>query len=137
MTAGSYSTFAPGLPDADMRDTCRIRRTFQCSGIATITSGFISFGVFHADPNAHPNQWQWLYIACTLLTIASLILFYLFFPDNPMTAWFLTEEEKLQVVKRVRVNQNGIETKVWKKHQFIEAITDAKTWIFFLYAGIA
>lgn len=53
-----------------------------------------------------------------------------------MTAWFLTEEEKVRVVKRVRVNQNGIETKVWKKHQFIEAITDVKTWIFFFYAGI-
>ena len=54
-----------------------------------------------------------------------------------MTAWFLTEEERPQVVKRVKANQNGIETKVWKRYQFIEAISDVKTWIFFFYAGIA
>jgi hypothetical protein len=112
-------------------------RTFSCAGVASIINGFLSFGVFHADRNGHPNPWQWLFIACTLLTVFILAMFYFFFPDNPTTAWFLTEEEKVRVVKRVRANQNGIETKVWKKHQFIEAITDVKTWIFFFWAGIA
>ena len=54
-----------------------------------------------------------------------------------MTAKFLTEEEKLKVVKRVQENQNGIETKVWKKEQFFEALLDIKTWLFFLFAAFA
>lgn len=127
----------PSISETDTNTVCLSGRTFQCNGVAQILSGFIAFGVYHADPDAHPNRWQWLYIACTLLTVVVLILFYFLFPDNPMSAWFLSEEEKLQVVKRVRANQNGIETKVWKKHQFIEAITDVKTWIFFFYAGIS
>jgi len=37
----------------------------------------------------------------------------------------------------VKGNQNGIETKKWKKEQFIEAITDPKTWLFFLFALVS
>ena len=110
------------------------KRTFQCNGVAVIVSSFLSFAAFHADPEGKPNQWQWLFIACTILTVMNLVLFYFFFPDTPMTAYFLNEEEKLRVVQRVRANQVGMETKVWKKHQFIEAVTDVKTWLFFLFA---
>ena len=75
-------------------------------------------------------------IALTAATFVVFLLFLMFFPDNPKTAWFLTEEEKVRVVKRVQGNQSGIETKSWKKHQFIEALTDVKTWLFFLWAAI-
>lgn len=112
-----------------------MHRTFQCNGLAVIVSSFLSFGAYHADPLGKPNQWQWLFIACTILTFMNLVLFYFFFPDNPMTAYFLNDDEKMRVVQRVRANQNGMETKVWKKHQFIEAITDVKTWLFFGFAA--
>ena len=82
-------------------------RTFQCNGFAQIVSGFIAFGVFHAPPTAHPSQWQWDYIVITLLTLCTFVAFLLFFPDNPTTAYFLTEEEKAKVVRRVQENQNG------------------------------
>ena len=55
----------------------------------------------------------------SLLTCIVFVLFYLFFPDNPTTAHFLTREEKIVAIKRVQGNQNGIETKVWKKHQCV------------------
>lgn len=87
------------------------------NGFALIVSSFLSFGVYHADPKASPNQWQWLMIIESLLTFIVFILFYFFFPDNPTTASFLTEEEKIIAIKRLQGNQNGIETKVWKKHQ--------------------
>jgi hypothetical protein len=116
---------------------CYLLRTFQCNGLAVIISSFLSFGAAHADVNGKPNQWQWVFIACTILTFLNLVLFYFFFPDNPMTAYFLNSEEKLRVVQRVRANQNGIETKVWKKYQFIEAITDVKTWLFFGFACVS
>ncbi|TDL18719.1 MFS general substrate transporter [Rickenella mellea] len=115
----------------------RLGWTFQCFGFATIISGFLSFAVFHASPKAHPNQWQWLMIVITIMTFIVFVLFLFFFPDNPTTARFLTEEEKVKVVKRVQGNQNGIETKVWKKEQFMEALTDVKTWLFFFFATIA
>lgn len=113
----------------------RLGWTFQCNGLATIISGFISFGVFHANPKAHPNQWQWLFITTTLITLVTCALFLLFFPDNPTTARFLSEEDRYKTVKRVQVNKNGIETKVWKRYQCMEALKDPKTYLFFCLAG--
>lgn len=89
------------------------------NGFALIVSSFLSFGVYHANPKASPNQWQWLMIIECLLTVAVFVLFYFRFPDNPMTASFLTEEERVIAIKRVQGNQNGIETKVWKKDQYV------------------
>ncbi|TDL22854.1 MFS general substrate transporter [Rickenella mellea] len=115
----------------------RIGWTFQCSGVGQIVSGFLSFGVFHANPKKHPNQWQWLMIATALMTFVLFILFVLFIPDNPTSARFLTPEEKLTTIKRIQANQNGIETKTFKMKQFIEAITDTKCILFFLFGAIA
>ncbi|TFK49089.1 MFS general substrate transporter [Heliocybe sulcata] len=115
----------------------RIGWTFQCNGVGTIISGFLSFGVAHISAGDKPHQWQWLMIITVILTFFVFVLFVLFFPDNPTTAKFLSQEEKLKAVKRVEGNKNGIETKVWKKEQFIEALTDTKTWLFFLFAAVA
>lgn len=115
----------------------RIGWTFQCNGFAQVVSGFISFGVFHISPSAKPNQWQWLMIVTAVLTLVCGAIFLLFFPDNPSNARFLTTEEKVKVVRRVRGNQNGIETKKWKKDQFYEALRDPKTWLFFLFATVS
>ena len=113
----------------------RIGWTFQCNGIAVVISGFLQFGLTYASPQHHPNQWQWLVIITSLITFASSLLFLLFFPDNPLNAHFLTSEERIIAVKRVRENQNGIETKTWKRYQFLEALTDVKTWLLFFFAG--
>ncbi|PVF93086.1 MFS general substrate transporter [Serendipita vermifera] len=132
----------------------RVGWTFQCNGVAAIISGFIAFGTYHAEssrpavpatattpavPAYHPKvaQWQWFMIIISSLTFVVFILFGLFFPDSPTRAKFLTEEEKVIVVKRIRENQSGVETKVWKRHQFIEALKDPKAWIFMLYACLA
>lgn len=96
-----------------------LNRTFNLNGFALIVSSFLSFGVYHADSKASPNQWQWLMIIESLITFMVFLLFYFYFPDNPTTASFLTEEEKIIAVKRLQGNQNGIETKVWKKHQYV------------------
>ncbi|KZV92689.1 MFS general substrate transporter [Exidia glandulosa HHB12029] len=115
----------------------RIGWTFQCNGFAQIVSGFISFGVYHVSPTSKPNQWQWLMIIVAVLTVVCGTIFLLLFPDNPTSARFLTTEEKIKVVHRVRGNQNGIETKKWKKEQFYEALRDPKTWLFFLFAAVS
>lgn len=41
------------------------------------------------------------------------------FPDSPTSAWFLTEEERVMAVQRIKVNQAGIENKVWKQEQWV------------------
>jgi ACS family allantoate permease-like MFS transporter len=112
----------------------RIGWTFQCNGFAAIISAFIAFGTYHSEasrpavpatattpsiPAYHPKvaQWQWFMIIISSMTFVTFVLFGLFFPDSPTRAKFLTEEEKVVVVKRIRANQAGIETKTWKWYQ--------------------
>jgi MFS transporter, ACS family, allantoate permease len=57
-------------------------------------------------------------IIVSTLTLFLSIAFWIWFPDNPPSARFLTQDEKVKVVHRIRVNQNGIETKVWKRSQW-------------------
>lgn len=76
-------------------------------------------------------------IIYTSLSLLIGLLFWRFFPDSPMEARFLTTDEKIEVVQHVQSNQSGIETKVWKREQVVEAIKDTKTWLFFLLAAIS
>ena len=76
-------------------------------------------------------------IITAILTFGVFVLFILFFPDNPTTAWFLTPEERLMAARRVQENQNGIETQVRKPYQASETMRDPKTWIFFVFSGFA
>ncbi|QRV76049.1 major facilitator superfamily transporter [Ceratobasidium sp. AG-Ba] len=115
----------------------RIGWTFQCNGVGTIISGFLSFAVSHADPQKKPNRWQMLMIIYAGITLIIATWFLAIFPDSPITARFLTKEEKINAVKRIQENQSGIETKTWKRSQLIEAFTDVKTWLFFLFAAVS
>jgi hypothetical protein len=62
------------------------------------------------------------------------IAVWLWLPDSPLTAHFLTIEERAQAIFRIKSNHSGIEQKHFKKAQFIEALKDPKTWMFFLHA---
>ncbi|KAJ7850421.1 MFS general substrate transporter [Mycena olivaceomarginata] len=97
------------------------------AGLMLITSMFYT----------RPNQWQALYLITCLLTLIVCIWFALAMPDNPTTARFLSDEEKVLAVRRVQDNQNGIETKKWKKDQFLECLKDYKTWMWFFWCAIA
>lgn len=50
-------------------------------------------------------------------------------PDSPMTAKFLKGEDKLIAVERLRMNQQGVGSGVWKWDHVKEAMIDPKTWL--------
>ena len=54
-------------------------------------------------------------------------LFYrFFFPDSPANAWFLTPEERVIAVERIKVNQAGVENKHFKREQYVFSIPDER-----------
>jgi ACS family allantoate permease-like MFS transporter len=59
------------------------------------------------------------------------------FPDSPVNARFLTPEERIIAVSRLKVNQTGVENKTFKRSQMIAALKDPKTWLFFFFAGFS
>ena len=49
-----------------------------------------------------------------------------FFPDSPATARFLTPEERIIAVERIKVNQAGVENKRFKREQYAFAFVEPK-----------
>ena len=54
-----------------------------------------------------------------IITLIVSVLFWFFFPDSPANAWFLTPEERIIAVERIKVNQSGVENKHFKIEQCV------------------
>ncbi|WWC66634.1 uncharacterized protein I206_100537 [Kwoniella pini CBS 10737] len=114
--------------------TQRVGYWFLMNGTAQIFNGFVSFGVYHINPEIiHP--WKIYMIITGGITLIVGINFWFFIPDNPMKAKFLTHEEKIIAIERLKGESTGVENKIWKRDQFIEALTDWKSWAFALFAA--
>ncbi|OQV10114.1 hypothetical protein CLAIMM_14158 [Cladophialophora immunda] len=98
-----------------------------------ITSGLISYGVPWIKTGSFA-PWKWFMVITGGITIIFGVIVWFRFPDNPLQADFLTLQERAQAVLRIKENHSGIEQKYFKRHQFIEALRDPKTWLFFFHA---
>ncbi|TFY77931.1 hypothetical protein EWM64_g6082 [Hericium alpestre] len=108
---------------------------YWCSmnGVAAVLLGLMGFGVLHIHTSSF-KPWQWLTTITGVLTLVVALAFWIYFPDSPTSAWFLTPAERAAAVHRIRANQTGVENKVWKREQFVETLTDPKTWVFALFS---
>ncbi|KAL2312384.1 Cysteine transporter [Schizosaccharomyces pombe] len=94
-----------------------------------IPAGFIAYGLEFVTKSIAP--WKLFMIITGGITFFLSIFLFFYYPDNPSKARFLTDEEKLYTIDRVRKStRGGIENKIFKKHQFIEALKDPITWLF-------
>ena len=50
-------------------------------------------------------------------------------PDSPMDAKFLTDEERMIAIERLKANKTGFKNNQIDRGQIAEAFTDIKTWI--------
>lgn len=51
-----------------------------------------------------------------------------YMPDSPMRAKCFSEEDKHLLVERVRDNQTGVQNRVFKTDQLVEALLDPQVW---------
>ncbi|KZP06951.1 MFS general substrate transporter [Athelia psychrophila] len=107
----------------------RNEQTLQVGYWSQIISGFLSFGALHIKTLGF-EPWQWLMVITGSMTLIIATFFWLFFPDSPTNVWFLTMDKRAKAVQRIKENQTGVENKHFKKEQFVEALTDPKTWLF-------
>ncbi|CAD1808621.1 Allantoate permease [Candida parapsilosis] len=107
---------------------------FASNSFGTILGSLIAYGTYkHQDSYSLP-AWKLVFVITGVLTVFLGFLIMLHIPDTPTGAWFLTEEEKVLVVERIRSNQQGFGNPRFKKEQFIEALTDHRTWLFFIFS---
>lgn len=67
-----------------------------------------------------------------MLTVTYSVVVLIFMPDSPMSAKYLTEREKVIAVERLRANQMGIQSGVWRWDHVWETFLDLKTWCWFI-----
>ncbi|CAN6601679.1 allantoate permease [Trichomonascus vanleenenianus] len=112
---------------------------FCCNGLGSILGSCIAYGLYKRETTVGTSiaAWKILFITIGLITIFLGIICYFHIPDNPSKAWFLTEEERLLVVERIRSNKQGFGNKQFKKEQFIEAFTDVRTYIYIVIVMVS
>lgn len=93
--------------------------------------GAIGYNIYRNQDSYSIEAWKVIFIVTGCMTIFLGFAVFFHIPSKPTDAWFLTEREKKLIVQRIRVNQQGFGNKHFKKEQFIEALTDYRTWIFF------
>lgn len=81
--------------------------------------------------------WKIVFLVTGILTTTFGLLFLRIVPDNQLNCRWLTPEERILALERIRINGQGVGNKHFKWYQLREALLDPLCWAFFLYALIA
>ncbi|KAL3471336.1 major facilitator superfamily domain-containing protein [Aspergillus californicus] len=100
---------------------------FSGTGWFTIIGGGFNYGFAQIDNDAL-KPWQYIYIFAGLLTFVFGIWCFSL-PNDPLNAWFLTPEERIVAVERLRASQTGVKNHTLKKGQLKEALLDVRIWL--------
>lgn len=102
----------------------------SCVG-SPIPTGLIGYALLYSKSSVHP--WKFFMIISGGLSVFISIWAWFRYPDNPVTARFLSDDEKIQTIKKVyHATKSSIEQKVYKPYQAREALLDPISWLFFV-----
>jgi hypothetical protein len=108
---------------------------FSSTGLFTIVGGALNYGFAQITGGAL-RRWQYIYLLAGCLTFLFGI-FCFFIPNSPVEAWFLSREERIVAVERLRKGQTGVRCQKIKMEQVKEAFLDVKLWLVFVMMGSA
>jgi hypothetical protein len=97
-------------------------------GVGQILGGVVSYA-FQPVKNPSFSGWKITFVVLGLVTAAVGFVTFFFLPDTPMKARFLSESEKIVLLKHVAVNQTGIMNKQLKLRQIAEVLLDIQLWL--------
>lgn len=100
---------------------------FSATGLWTIIGGALNYA-FAQITAGTLRRWQYIYLLAGALTFL-FGLFCFAFPSSPVSAWFLSPEERFVAVERLRHGQTGVRCTVWKWAQLREGLLDVKIWL--------
>ncbi|KAL8708412.1 MAG: hypothetical protein Q9220_006702 [cf. Caloplaca sp. 1 TL-2023] len=100
-------------------------------GLGQIIGGIVSYAFQQVK---HPafSGWKIMFIVLGLVTVIIGFVTFFFLPDTPMQARFLSQPEKVMLLKHVAVNQTGIRNKHYKLSQALEVLRDMQLWLMVL-----
>lgn len=112
---------------------------FSFNGWAQIFGGVVAYGIAVGCRKSGTTiePWKIIFLVTGLLTMSIGFVFLWIIPDNQLNCRWLSKEDQILAIERVRINQQGIGNKHWKFYQLKEALIDPLSWAFFFYALIA
>ncbi|EYE91277.1 putative MFS transporter [Aspergillus ruber CBS 135680] len=100
---------------------------FSGTGWFTIIGGALNYGFGQITPGSL-TRWQYIYILAGALTFL-FGLWCFTMPNSPVSAWFLTPEERMVAVERLRKGQTGVRCQTIKLDQIKESLLDFKIYL--------
>jgi MFS family permease len=101
------------------------------NGVTFIVGSLFTYGLGHINSDAL-YKYQIIFLFCGLLTVVYGFVVLIFMPDSPMSAKYLTDRGRVIATERLRANQMGVQSGVWKWDQVWETFLDLKTWFWFI-----
>lgn len=107
---------------------------FSSTGGWTIIGGALNYG-FAQIEGGSLKRWQYIYLLAGALTVCFGCACFVI-PNSAVSAWFLSIEERVVAVERLRKGQTGVRCQMLKTSQLREAVLDVKIWLVaFMMAG--
>ncbi|KAK1223989.1 hypothetical protein PQX77_013125 [Marasmius sp. AFHP31] len=114
--------------------TVRLAMWMAMNGVTAMVGSLLSWGLGHISGSLKSYQTIFLFIGLLTVVCAPIVVYALFFlvlPDSPTKARFLSLDEKVIALERLRANNQGTESKVWKWDHVWEVLFDVKTYLWF------
>ncbi|TYJ55614.1 hypothetical protein B9479_003646 [Cryptococcus floricola] len=108
----------------------RISSWYAFNGLGVAGGGLIGYGIGQIKGSLASWRYEFLIVGAACSAWAICIGLYL--PNSPVTFRGFTHDERVLMIARMRKNQTGIEGRKIKWDQILEAVTDYKTYMFFL-----
>jgi Na+/melibiose symporter-like transporter len=104
------------------------------NGAQQIVGGLLAYAFTTIERGGPIASWQAIFVAYGSISVAwgGFVLWWM--PDSPMRAKCFSEEDKRLMIERVRDNQTGIQNRVFRREQMIEALRDPQLWCHCLIA---
>ena len=107
----------------------RLSVWYTCYGFSNIFGGFLAWAIYQADS----FRWRGLFVLYGSITMSVGIYLFWYLAASPTDAIWLTEEEKIIGLERVRNNKTGTEVWRFNRSQLKEAFLDPRFYIIFLF----
>ncbi len=102
-------------------------------GLGQILGGAISYGFQHVSSDGGQMAgWRIMFVTLGVVTVVIGIATVVFLPDTPMGAKWLSDGEKIALLRHVSVNQTGIENRTFRGWEIVEALMDPQVYLLLL-----
>lgn len=102
-------------------------------GVGQIIGALTSFGFqFVSNSTVAIANWRIMFVVLGLCTVIVGVATYVFLPENPMTAKWISKSEKVALLEHVAGNKTGVVNHQFKASQVLEVFLDPQVYLLFV-----